>query len=81
MQESPRAFNCTEKGCGCTLWKDCLTKGGGPELTGKLTIMLLEKRQLQGSTGTILIRDGNIQFYPKGRETASVNRSMIYRKG
>ena len=81
MQESPRAFNCTVKGCGCTLWKDCLTKGGGPELTGKLTIMLLEKRQLQGSTGTILIRDGNIQFYPKGRETASVNRSMIYRKG
>ena len=80
IQESPRAFSCTEKGCGCTLWKDCLTRGGGPELTGKLVSLLLEKRQLQGSTGTIAIRDGNIQFYPKDGNTSSVNRTLIYHK-
>ena len=42
--------------------------------------MLLEKKQLQGSTGILMIREGNILFYPKGNETPSVNRSMIYQK-
>ena len=80
MQETPRAFSCTEASCRCTLWKDCLTRGGGPVLTEKLIRLLLEKRQLQGSTGTLMIREGNILFYPKGNEAPSVNRSMIYRK-
>ncbi len=78
MRESPRAFNCTEKGCRCTLWRDCLTRGGGPELTGKLVTLLLEKKTLQGSTGTIAIRDGNIQFIPKGKDTPSVNRTLVW---
>ena len=48
--------------------------------TKNVTALLLEKRQLQGSTGTLMIREGNILFYPKGNEAPSVNRSMIYRK-
>ena len=80
IEESPRAFNCSEKGCGCTLWKDCLTRGGGPELTAKLVSMLLEKKELKGSTGIMKIADGNIQFIPNGKDTPSVNRSMIYKK-
>ena len=51
-----------------------------PVLTEKLIRLLLEKRQLQGSTGTLMIREGNILFYPNGNEAPSVNRSMIYRK-
>ncbi len=80
IEESPRAFSCTEKGCGCTLWKDILTRGGGPELTGKLVALLLEKKELKGSTGIIRIHEGNIQFIPNGQEAASINRSLIYRK-
>ena len=80
MQETPRAFSCTETACHCTLWKDCLTRGGGPVLTEKLIRLLLEKKQLQGSTGTMMIREGSILFYPKGNEAPSVNRSMIYQK-
>ena len=41
LQESPRAFSCTEASCRCTLWKDCLTRGGGPVLTEKLIRLLL----------------------------------------
>lgn len=80
LQESPRAFNCTEAACRCTLWKDCLTRGGGPVLTEKLIRLLLDKKQLAGSTGTVMIREENILFYPKGNEAPSVNRSMIYQK-
>ena len=42
--------------------------------------LLLDKKQLAGSTGTVMIREGNILFYPKGNEAPSVNRSMIYQK-
>ena len=81
MMESDRAFSCSETGCKCTIWKDCLQRGShGPMLDEKLTRLLLEKRQLRGSTGTIMIRDGNIQFYPNGSEAPAVNRSLIYVK-
>ena len=78
LRESGLAFSCTEKECNCTIWKDCLQKGGGPALTGKLMLLLLEKKQLQGSTGILMIREGRILFYPKGSEVPSVDRSMIY---
>ena len=78
IQESPRAFNCTESNCNCTIWKDCLTKGGGPELTDKLMTLLLEKKELHGSTGTLMIREGRILFYPNGSEVPSVNRPLVW---
>ena len=80
LRESSLAFSCTEKECNCTIWKDCLQKGGGPALTGKLLLLLLEKKQLQGSTGILMIREGHILFYPNGSEVPSVDRSMIYVK-
>ncbi len=80
LRESTMAFSCTEKGCNCTIWKDCLQKGGGPALTGKLMLLLLEKKQLQGSTGTLMIRDGRILFYPNGSGKPSADRPMIYVK-
>jgi DNA topoisomerase-3 len=80
LRESSLAFSCTEKDCNCTIWKDCLQKGGGPALTGKLMLLLLEKKQLQGSTGILMIREGKILFYPNGSEVPSVERSMIYVK-
>ncbi len=80
MRESPRAYNCTEEGCGCTLWKDCLTRGGGPMLNEKLLRLLLEKKTVRGSTGTIELKDGSIRFLPNGSDTPGVARSLIYER-
>ena len=80
MKESSLAFSCTEKGCNCTIWKDCLQKGGGPALTGKLMLLLLDKKKLQGSTGILTMQEGRIRFYPNGSESPSADRSLIYTK-
>ena len=80
IRENSQAFGCTEKDCRFTLWKDCLVKGGGPVMTGKLVQLLLEKRQLQGSTGILMIREGHLLFYPNGSEKPSADRSLIYVK-
>ncbi|MBQ8072159.1 MAG: DNA topoisomerase III [Clostridia bacterium] len=80
LRESGLAFECTEKGCKCTIWKDMLTRGGGPQLNEKLLRLILEKRQVKGSTGTIQLQEGWIRFYPNGSETPSVSRPLIYEK-
>ena len=80
LRESPRTFSCTENGCNCTIWKDCLVNGGGPELTDKLVLLLLEKKELHGSTGLLMIREGRILFYPKGSEVPSVNRPITWER-
>lgn len=80
--ESPRAFSCSrgKQGCHFTLWKDCLTRGGGPELTAKLVALLLDKRRVQGSTGVVSLTDGKIAFTLNGAAAPSVNRSILYEK-
>ncbi len=80
LAESPAAFSCTEPGCKCTIWKDCLERGGGPALQEKLLRLLLEKKQVRGSTGTVLLREGRLLFYPNGSEAPSVSRSLVYEK-
>ena len=80
LQESDRAFSCTERDCHCTIWKNCLMNGGGPELTDRLMLLLLEKKELHGSTGVLMIREGRILFYPNGSEVPSVSRPMIWEK-
>ena len=77
--ESPRAFSCEEKDCAFTLWKDCLEKGGGPELTGKLVTLLLQQRSLRGSTGVIALDGGQITFTPGGAQAPSAVRSLAWR--
>ena len=80
--ETAKTFCCSELSGGChfTLWKDCLTKGGGPELNAKIVSLLLEKRRLQGSTGVITLNESTIAFFPNGSEVPSVSRSVIYVK-
>ena len=80
LRENSRAFFCAENGCKCTIWKDCLEKGGGPALTAKLISLLLAKRELQGSTGVLSLKEGKILFCPKGQESPSVSRALIYEK-
>ena len=80
--ESPQAFFCSRAADGChfTLWKDCLTRGGGPILTEKLLRLLLEKQVVRGSTGAITLLDGAISFFPNGSDRASACRPLTYEK-
>ncbi len=74
------AFSCTETGCKCTIWKNCLQRAGGPDLNTKLILLLLEKKELKGSTGVLAIRDGKILFTPNGSTVPAISRSLIYEK-
>ena len=80
--ENARTFFCDQAGEGCrfTLWKDCLTRGGGPELTAKLIQLLLRDKQVRGSTGVIVLDQGQIAFFPTGSQRASAVRPIAYGK-
>ena len=80
LRETNLAFGCTEAACKCTVWKDCLQRSGGPALTAKLMTLLLEKKQLQGSTGVLAVADGKILFTPNGSTAPAVSRSLIYER-
>jgi len=80
LRETNLAFGCTEAACKCTVWKDCLQRSGGPALTAKLMTLLLEKKQLQGSTGVLAMADGKILFTPNGSTAPAVSRSLIYER-
>lgn len=80
--ETQRSFMCSRaaEGCKFTLWKDCLTRGGGPELSAKLVQLVLANQVVRGSTGVIMVDDGQIQFFPNGTDMASARRPLIYQK-
>ncbi len=80
--ETDRAFSCdrASQGCKFTLWKDCLTRGDGPELNEKLLRLLLSNQVLRGSTGVIMMDDKQIRFFPHGSERPSIQRSLLYTK-
>ncbi|MBQ8201805.1 MAG: DNA topoisomerase 3 [Clostridia bacterium] len=80
--ENERSFFCSGStgGCRFTLWKDCLTRGGGPELTAKLLQLVLANQVVRGSTGVITIDDRQIAFFPHGSDAATSRRALIYEK-
>ena len=80
IRENTAAFGCTENGCKCTIWKDCLQRGGGPAMSTKLIQLLLEKKEIKGSTGSVALRDGKIEFTPNGKDAPTVSRTIIYNK-
>ena len=82
LLETKQTFCCARlsEGCRFTLWKDCLTRGGGPELTARLVQLLLQQKQLRGSTGAVTLVGQTIAFYPTGAQAPSVSRSVVYRK-
>ena len=82
VQENTKAFGCAawRDGCHFTLWKDCLARGGGPQLNAKLVALLLEKGSIRGSTGMIDLKDGKISFTPNGQENPSVSLGITYEK-
>lgn len=81
--EGERSFICSRsaQGCAMTLWKDCLIRGGGPELTARLVELLLTHRAVRGSTGVVALTDrGQIAFYPQGMEAPSVLRPLVWER-
>ena len=78
--ESPRTFFCSRaaEGCKFTLWKDCLTRGGGPELSARLVQLVIANQVVRGSTGVITIDDRQIAYFPNGATVASVWRALTY---
>ncbi|MDD6051454.1 MAG: DNA topoisomerase 3 [Clostridiales bacterium] len=80
--ESDRSFFCARsaEGCHFTLWKDCLVRGGGPELSVKLVQLLLQNQVVRGSTGVVMLSGNTIAFFPGGEQTPSVQRSILYEK-
>ena len=82
IQENSKAFGCSgwREGCHFTLWKDGLKRGGGPELNEKLVKLLLEKNEVKGSTGMIVLKDGQLSFTPKDQDAPSAAFPIVYAK-
>ncbi len=80
--ENARSFFCTKtaEGCHFTLWKDCLTRGGGPELNAKILQLLLANQVVRGSTGVIMVDGKQIAFFPHGAQVASTSRPLTWVK-
>ena len=67
ITENSKAFGCSRwrEGCKLTLWKDCLVSRGGPALTAALVKLIVEKREVAGSTGVITYVPGELpRFNP-----------------
>lgn len=69
ITESEKAFGCSRwrEGCKFTIWKDCVVKIGGPEMTEKIVKALLsaENGDLRGSSGVLHYHNGLVSFSPK----------------
>lgn len=82
IQESPKAFGCTawREGCRFTLWKDCLSRVGGPQLNAKIVQLLLKSGSVKGSTGTLKLENGVLTFTKTGEENPAARIGVIYEK-
>lgn len=80
--ENEKAFGCAnwQEGCAFTLWKDALSRGGGPQLTTAILTKLLRTGQVLGSTGTIALTNNRLQFTPKGADKPAVDVGIAYNK-
>lgn len=72
ITENDKAFGCSRwrEGCKMTIWKDCVSRIGGPEMNAKLVKALLEAENgdLRGSSGVLHFSNGYVSFTPKKQE-------------
>lgn len=82
VQETDKAFGCSgwREGCPFTLWKDALSRGGGPKLNAAIVTRLLEDKKVEGSTGTIALSGETVTFTKKGQESPSAAFGVRYQK-
>lgn len=71
ITQNEKAFGCTRwrEGCKFTIWKDGVTRRGGPEMNEKLLRALFDApdKRLRGSTGVLEFKDGQLFFTPGAR--------------
>lgn len=69
VTENDKAFGCSRwrEGCKFSLWKDAVSRVGGPALNEKVVRALLSapEGELRGSTGTLHYHEGTLGFTPK----------------
>ena len=67
VAENTKSFYCTrfQEGCSFQVWKDAFQRQGGPEITAKLIELCLQRGEVRGSTGTLILRDGKLTYRPK----------------
>ncbi|MBQ6233477.1 MAG: DNA topoisomerase 3 [Clostridia bacterium] len=82
VQESEKAFGCSswKEGCAFTLWKNCLTRSGGPLLNKKLVTLLLQQKSVRGSTGTLVLDQNTLRFEPSEADHTAVSVPIVYQK-
>ena len=82
VQETERAFGCSgwKSGCHFTLWKDCLSRAGGPALNEKIVTLLLKDGTVRGSTGTLALKDNTLTFTHSGAAEPAATIGIIYEK-
>lgn len=82
VQENTKAFGCSDwkAGCGFTIWKDGLQRGGGPAITEKLLKLILTEKDVRGSSGLLHFDGQNLSFTKNGEETPSVSFSIVYHR-
>lgn len=82
VQETERAFGCSgwKGGCHFTLWKDCLSRAGGPVLNEKIVTLLLKDGTVYGSTGTLALKDNTLTFTRSGAAEPAAAIGIIYEK-
>ena len=82
VQETDKAFGCSgwREGCPFTLWKDALSRGGGPKLNTAIVTRLLGDKKVEGSTGTITLSGETVTFTKKGQESPSAAFGVRYQK-
>ncbi len=82
IQENDKAFGCTKwrEGCPFTLWKDALTRAGGPKLSAAIVTKLLKQGEVAGSTGTVRLQDGQVCFTKIGDQQPSAAVDIRYQR-
>lgn len=82
VQETEKAFGCSnwKSGCHFTIWKNCLARSGGPMINEKLIKLILNDKQVKGSSGIIVLQDRNLSFIKKGEETPSATINIQYER-
>lgn len=82
VQETDKAFGCSgwREGCVFTLWKDALSRGGGPKLTTAIVTRLLQEGRVAGSTGTVSLSGETVSFTKTGQDAPSASFGVRYQK-
>ena len=82
VQETDKAFGCSgwREGCVFTLWKDALSRGGGPKLNAAIVTRLLQEGRVAGSTGTVSLSGETVSFTKTGQDAPSASFGVRYQK-